>query len=111
MFARAFRMAVRFTRPVVILRRRFDGTIECGCGACVVVNDEGWVATADHLFRSQDESVRHAGEIADHYRRIRRHASGTMAARRAPKTIGSFAVCSTPAALPTYANRFPQRSP
>lgn len=70
MFARAFRLAVRFTRPVVILRRRFDGTIECGCGAFVVINDEGWIATANHLFRSHDDSIRHAGEIADHYGRI-----------------------------------------
>ncbi len=70
MFARAFRMAVRFTRPVVILRRRYDGSIECGCGACVVINDEGWVATADHLFRTRDDSARHAEEIALHYRRI-----------------------------------------
>ncbi len=70
MFARAFRQAVRFTRPVVILRRRFDGTIEGGCGACIVINDEGWVATANHLFRSYDDSVRDAREIAAHYRRI-----------------------------------------
>lgn len=70
MFARAFRLASRYTRPVVILRRRFDGTIECGCGACVVINDEGWVVTADHLFRSHDDSILHAGEISDHYRRI-----------------------------------------
>ena len=70
MFARAFRLAVRFTRPVVILRRRFDGTIECGCGACVVINDEGWVVTADHLFRSHDDSIRDAAQISDHYSRI-----------------------------------------
>jgi len=69
-FARAFRQAVRFTRPVVILRRRFDGTTEGGCGACVVINDEGWVVTANHLFSSYDDSIRHAGEISDHYRRI-----------------------------------------
>ncbi len=70
MFARAFRLAVRFTRPVISLRRRFDGTTEAGCGACVVINDEGWIVTAAHLFRSHDESILHAGEIADHYRRI-----------------------------------------
>ncbi len=70
MFARAFRQAVRFTRPVVILRRRFDGTIEGGCGACVVINDEGWVVTANHLFRSHDDSLRHAEEISRHYRRV-----------------------------------------
>ncbi|MGE5664643.1 MAG: S1 family peptidase [Deltaproteobacteria bacterium] len=70
MFARAFRLAVRYTRPVVILRRRFDGTIECGCGAFVVINEEGWIATANHLFRSYDDSIRHADEIAEHYGRI-----------------------------------------
>ncbi len=70
MFARAFRLAVRFTRPVVILRRRFDGTIECGCAACVVINDEGWVVTANHLFHAYDDSILHAGKISEHYRRI-----------------------------------------
>jgi len=49
MFAHAFRRATCFTRPVVISRRYFDRSTECGCGAFVVINDEGWIVTAAHL--------------------------------------------------------------
>src|SRR5512145_2594886 len=37
-FSNACRLARRFTRPVVIARRYYDGTVECGIGAFIVVN-------------------------------------------------------------------------
>jgi hypothetical protein len=40
MFALAYKRATCFTRPVVISRRYFDRTTDCGCGAFLVINDD-----------------------------------------------------------------------
>ncbi len=48
MFARAYDLAKSFTIPVTVSMRFYDGTVECGVGAAIVVNDEGWIITAAH---------------------------------------------------------------
>jgi S1-C subfamily serine protease len=48
-FRRAYELVSRFTVPVVISQRDHDGSVACGVGAAVVVNDEGWIVTAAHL--------------------------------------------------------------
>jgi hypothetical protein len=52
MFADACEKAAKFTCPVIISTRRADGTVNAGCGAFVVLNDEGWIVTAGHIFDS-----------------------------------------------------------
>jgi len=52
MFADAYEKASCFTYPVIISTRHFDGTIQCGCGAFVLVNEEGWILTAEHIISS-----------------------------------------------------------
>jgi hypothetical protein len=49
MFRRAYDLVSRFTVPVVISQRALDGTVSCGVGAAVVVNEDGWIVTAAHL--------------------------------------------------------------
>lgn len=49
MFASACRKASRFTRPVIIRRRFFDRSVQCTCGAFVILNEEGWIVSAGHL--------------------------------------------------------------
>jgi len=70
MFAQAVRLAGRFTRPVIISRRRFDRSTECGCAAFVLLNDEGWIATAAHLLRAGEELERSARAIDEYFRRV-----------------------------------------
>ena len=70
MFVHAFRRASCFTRPVVISRRYFDHSTDCGCGAFVVVNDEGWIVTAAHLLSSIGKIQRDAEAIVDYYHTI-----------------------------------------
>ena len=50
MFAKAYSLARCFTQPVIISTRLYDKTVECTGGAFVVLNDEGWIITAAHLF-------------------------------------------------------------
>jgi len=70
MFAQACKRATFFTRPVVISRRYFDRSTDCGCGAFVVINDEGWVVTAAHLLSPYGRIQQDAEEIVRYYHTI-----------------------------------------
>lgn len=50
MFAEACEKAMRFTRPVIVSTRTVDKTTHSGCGAFVVINRDGWIMTAGHIF-------------------------------------------------------------
>jgi len=52
MFGYACEKAARFTRPVITSIRQYDGTVQSFCNAFVVLNDEGWIITAGHVFDS-----------------------------------------------------------
>ena len=49
MFADAYDQVKNFTRPVVVSNRTWDGTVSCAIAAFVVLNDDGWFATAAHI--------------------------------------------------------------
>ena len=52
MFGDACEKAMNFTRPVIISTRQYDGTVQCSCCAFIVLNDDGWILTAGHVFDS-----------------------------------------------------------
>jgi hypothetical protein len=70
MFANACKRGTSFTRPVVISRRYFDRSTDCGCGAFVVINDEGWIVTAAHLLSAYSRIQRDTEEIIAYYHTI-----------------------------------------
>ena len=49
MFADAYEKVTRFTRPVVVSSRTGDGKVTSGLAAFVVLNEDGWFATAAHV--------------------------------------------------------------
>jgi hypothetical protein len=49
MFQVAYEEARKFTFPLILSIRRFDGRVDTGVGAFVILNDEGWIATASHI--------------------------------------------------------------
>lgn len=71
MFASACRKASRFTRPMIIRRRFFDRSVQCSCAAFVVLNEEGWVVTAAHLWNAFFQYREDTGKIAAHERQVR----------------------------------------
>ena len=71
MFASACKRASRFTRPVIIRRRFFDKRVRCTCGAFVILNPEGWIVTAAHLWNSYFLYQEHVAKIADYDRQVR----------------------------------------
>jgi hypothetical protein len=52
MFVDACEIARGFTRPVIISRRQLDGSVKSVCGTFIVLNKDGWVMTAAHVFNS-----------------------------------------------------------
>jgi S1-C subfamily serine protease len=66
MFAEAYKIASQFTRPVVISVRRFDGSLENSQAAFVILNKDGWIATAAHVFELGAEHEANTKEIADY---------------------------------------------
>ncbi|MCL2608089.1 MAG: serine protease [Methanomassiliicoccaceae archaeon] len=65
MFADACEKAMKFTRPVIISTRQYDGNVQCSCGAFIVLNDEGWILTAGHIFDSFMAYQEHSKKIKD----------------------------------------------
>ena len=49
MFRNACTIARQFTRPVISCRQAVNGVCTSGIGSFVVLNDEGWIATAGHI--------------------------------------------------------------
>lgn len=70
MFAAAYAQARYYTLPVIISTRFFDGSVECGCGAFVVLNDEGWIMTVAHIWQSFFAYQQHAKEITDYTAKV-----------------------------------------
>jgi len=66
MFADAYDIAREYTRPVVISTRTWDGTVTSSLAAFVVLNEEGWFATAAHVLSAMFTARQHAEEIAAH---------------------------------------------
>ena len=66
MFADAYDIAREFTKPVVISVRKQDGTVQSSMAAFVVLNQEGWFATAAHVLNPFFAARQQADEIAAH---------------------------------------------
>src|SRR5512134_389944 len=64
MFANACKLATRYTYPVITARRYFDRSVSCGCAAFVVLNDQGWIATAAHVLSADEDLQRSCREIS-----------------------------------------------
>lgn len=52
MFADACEKAAGFTRPVIISTRQYDGKVIANCGTFIIINEDGWIITAGHMFDS-----------------------------------------------------------
>lgn len=66
MFRAATASARGFTKPVVASSRRWDGTVESGCGAFIVLNDEGWIVSVAHMLNVAQQRASDADAIRDH---------------------------------------------
>jgi len=68
MFANAYKKATKFTHPVIISTHTLDGEVKCGCGAFVLLNNEGWILTVAHILNSHFAFQKHQEQL-DRYRK------------------------------------------
>jgi len=71
MFTIGYEKARGFTHPVIISTKRYNGKVDCGLGAFMTINDEGWIITTAHIFdsffhyRQHTEQIRKYREMVD----------------------------------------------
>ena len=70
MFAKAYEIATSFTRPVIVSMRFYDKSVKCSSGAFVVLNDEGWIITAAHLFEPYFALQQHSKELSAYTKQV-----------------------------------------
>ena len=66
MFAAGVAHASKFTSPVVISSKTIGGEVRSGCGSFVLVNDEGWIITAAHVFKAHNVLAEHRKAHAEY---------------------------------------------
>jgi hypothetical protein len=66
LFARAYAVAAGFTRPIVISHRTWAGRVEANAATYVILNSDGWFATAAHVFGPHVKFDSDRAEIAAH---------------------------------------------
>ena len=76
MFVRAYEIASAFTVPVVVSQRLHTGEVECGVAAAIVLNEEGWVATALHVLEPLRLHAQHQSEISEYETKVQKVLDG-----------------------------------
>jgi len=66
MFKDSYKVASKFTFPVIQSIRYFNNEIECGLGAFILLNNSGWILTAAHIVKGFDVFHQHQIEIANY---------------------------------------------
>ena len=70
MFAAANKLARHFTVPIVLSRKTVSGDCSSSIAACVIVNDEGWIATAHHVIETIQAMTQEKASIAAYQRQV-----------------------------------------
>lgn len=66
MFASALQTVEKFVRPVVVSKRLYSGKVESGIATFIVVNEEGWILTAAHVFSDLIAHHQHMQDVAEY---------------------------------------------
>ena len=62
MFANALKSVSTYTHPVIFSKRLYNGKVNCGCAAFIILNEEGWILTSAHVLTdlhiAQQDSIK-----------------------------------------------------
>ena len=86
MFRNAYALARQFTAPIIASQRQVSGKCSSSIGAFVVINSDGWIATAGHVLEqmaAMTSSMETCRERANREQAIRNDASIDEKERRA----------------------------
>jgi len=81
-FAKAYALASEFTQPLIISTRLYGGEVKCGVGAFVVLNKEGWIVTAAHVWDPFLARQKHAKDIQQYEAALQAIQSDTAASTK-----------------------------
>lgn len=70
MFSKANEIASEYTKPVIISQRFYDKSVACGCGAFVIINEAGWIASVAHILNPLFLHQQHTKEINAFHKQI-----------------------------------------
>lgn len=70
MFATANSLARQFTHPMIVSARRRRGSVDTSVGAFIVLNRDGWIVTAAHVFGLASKATSDAPKVAEQAARI-----------------------------------------
>jgi len=70
MFSKAYVLASKFTFPVIVSSRFFDGTVESGLATFVLINEQGWVLTAAHVVEPLNKIKQDRIEIENYQQQV-----------------------------------------
>jgi polynucleotide 5'-kinase involved in rRNA processing len=91
MFAHAISLITPFTQPVIISKRLADGTVEAGCATFVIVNRDGWILTAGHLFQDLFLADQHKTEQTAYFAETQRiNSEPKLTSKQKTKQIARF---------------------
>jgi len=87
MFANALKLASIYTKPVIVSQKFYNGTVESGCAAFIILNEEGWILTAAHIFIPLYNLKNHKNEILEYEKKINEINSSSYNAKRKKRLI------------------------
>jgi len=89
MFAKAYSLARNFTHPLIISTRVYNEEVRCTGGAFAVLNEEGWIITAAHLFQSFLAHQQHTGELQAYEKQVKQiEQDQSLTAKQKNKKLG-----------------------
>lgn len=68
MFRDAYAIASRFTFPIIVSSRTVSGKCSAGIGAYMIVNQDGWIATAGHVLKQLIDLMQSTERVKNHTR-------------------------------------------
>jgi hypothetical protein len=71
MFSKAVESAMKYTKPIVVSTRTIDGRVDSSCGAYVIINEDGWIITAAHIFQLYVKHFNDRELIADYTKKVK----------------------------------------
>ena len=88
MFADAYEISSKYTFPIIVSFRYFDGTVESGLGSFVLLNEEGWIVTAAHMLEIGLLAQQYANEVVSYTEEVGRiNADGKLLQKAKVKKI------------------------
>lgn len=92
MFANACAEAGHFTMPLILSTCQQDGTCQAAIGTFVVVNEEGWALTADHVVDLAIQRGAESGAWADQERKKKDIYSASLEKRERARQLKALPV-------------------